>query len=226
MDPLTGQTGVATARWERDGGTAVLLRLEPGGSIILRVMNAQQVSGPAWRCWRPSGRTATVDGPWQVTLIEGGPQLPAAVRAERLCSWTELGGEELQRFAGTGLYAARFDAPPGRAAQWFLDLGRVCQSARVRINGLDLGTLIVPPFRIALPKLKAKDNLLEVEVTSVAANRIRDLDRRQVPWKNFHDINFVNIDYKPFDASGWPAADVGLLGPVTLVAAEPVKPAR
>jgi len=64
--------------------------------------------------------------------------------------------------------------------------------------------------------VKAKDNLLEVEVTSTAANRVRDLDRRKVVWKNFYDINFVNMDYKPFDASGWPVADAGLLGPVTL----------
>ena len=34
--------------------------------------------------------------------------------------------------------------------------------------------------------------------------------------KRFHEINFVNIDYKDFDASNWPALDSGLLGPVSL----------
>jgi hypothetical protein len=53
-------------------------------------------------------------------------------------------------------------------------------------------------------------------VTSLAANRIRDLDRRKVPWRMFHDINLVNIQYKPFDASDWPIFDSGLLGPITL----------
>jgi hypothetical protein len=53
-------------------------------------------------------------------------------------------------------------------------------------------------------------------VTNVAANRIRDLDRRGVRWRIFHDINVVNIDYRPFDASDWPVRDAGLLGPVTL----------
>ena len=60
-------------------------------------------------------------------------------------------------------------------------------------------------------------NLLEVEVTNLSANRIRDLDLRKVPWKIFHDINFVNLDYKPFDASAWPLRASGLLGPVTLI---------
>jgi hypothetical protein len=55
-----------------------------------------------------------------------------------------------------------------------------------------------------------------VEVTNVAANRIRDLDRRGVAWRIFHDINFVDINYKPFDASDWPVREAGLLGPVTL----------
>ena len=55
-----------------------------------------------------------------------------------------------------------------------------------------------------------------IEVTHLAANRIADLDRRKVPWKRFHEINFVNIDYKDFDASAWPALDSGLLGPVSL----------
>jgi len=60
-------------------------------------------------------------------------------------------------------------------------------------------------------------NTLEVEVTNLAANRIADLDRRKVDWKRFHEINFVNINYKPFDASGWPTFDSGLLGPVRLI---------
>jgi hypothetical protein len=58
--------------------------------------------------------------------------------------------------------------------------------------------------------------VLDVEVTNVSANRIRDLDRQGAQWRNFHDINFVNINYRPFDASDWPLADSGLLGPVTL----------
>ena len=81
------------------------------------------------------------------------------------------------------------------------------------MNGKDYGTLITPPFRVFVDNLRPKDNKLEVEVTSVAANRIRDLDRRGGPWKNFHDINFVDINYKPFDASNWPLTDCGLIQP-------------
>jgi hypothetical protein len=64
--------------------------------------------------------------------------------------------------------------------------------------------------------LRAKNNVLEVEGTNTSANRIRDLDLRKVPWKNFGDVNVLNVQYKPFDASKWPLTDSGLLGPVTL----------
>ncbi len=59
-------------------------------------------------------------------------------------------------------------------------------------------------------------NLLEIEVTNLSANRIRDLDTRKVDWRIFHDINFVNHNYKNFDASKWPLTPSGLLGPVRM----------
>jgi hypothetical protein len=48
------------------------------------------------------------------------------------------------------------------------------------------------------------------------ANRIRQMDQNKEQWRNYHEINFVNIDYKPFDASGWKPMASGLLGPVTI----------
>jgi hypothetical protein len=65
-----------------------------------------------------------------------------------------------------------------------------------------------------------------VEVTNASANRIRDLDQRGVKWQNFRDINFVNQDYKPFNASSWPLADSGLIGPVTLSALRTYHPSE
>ena len=85
------------------------------------------------------------------------------------------------------------------------------------------GKVIVPPFRVLVDNLKATGNRLEVEVTSTSANAIRYYDREKVGWKNFHDINFVNQDYKPFNAANWPVADSGLIGPVTLAVATPLQ---
>jgi len=132
-----------------------------------------------------------------------------------LGSWTQSGDTNAQSFAGSALYSINFDAPAGTNA-CYLDLGRVCQSARVQVNGWDYGTLVLPPFRVAVNNLKPAGNRLEVEITNLTANRIRDLDRRGVPWKVMGDINIVNLDYQPFNAANWPLTDSGLLGPVTL----------
>jgi hypothetical protein len=221
MDPMTGRTGVGVIRKGKGGTTETYVQLQPGESIILKAFSAQTVTGNVWTWWQNAGRPAEVQGTWQVKFIQGGPQLPPPSQTAKLASWTELDGEEAQRFAGTALYTLTFDAPAASAEQWLIDLGQVCQSARVRLNGRDLGTVFIAPFRVVTGPLKPRGNLLEVEVTNVSANRIRDLDRRKVSWRNFHDINFVNLNYKPFDASNWPLADSGLLGPVTLQAVVP-----
>ena len=67
-------------------------------------------------------------------------------------------------------------------------------------------------------------NVLELDVTNLAANRIRDMDQRKLPWKIMRDANIVNINYKPFDASSWPLQPSGLIGPVTLTALKSLAP--
>jgi len=214
MDPMSERTGIAQRRTGTDGQAEVYLQLEPGASLILRAFD-RSVSGAPWPYLRPLGAPVELRGNWSVTFPAGGPVLPASFRTDTLVSWTERGDEEARRFAGTARYSIRFDAP-GEASSYLLDLGRVAESARVRLNGQELGILFARPFRVETGPLRRTGNELEIEVTNLSANRIRDWDVRRVPWKVFADINFVGIDYKPFDASGWPLKPSGLLGPVRL----------
>ena len=214
MDPMSERTGLAQLRTGTDGQAEVYLQLEPGASLILRTFD-RPVTGAPWTSLRPVGAAVELRGNWSVTFLAGGPVLPASFRTDTLVSWTERGDEEAKRFAGTARYSIRFDAP-GEGSAYLLDLGRVAESARVRLNGKELGVLFASPFRVETGPLRRTGNELEIEVTNLSANRIRDLDVRRVPWKVFEDINFVGIDYKPFDASGWPLKPSGLLGPVRL----------
>ena len=54
---------------------------------------------------------------------------------------------------------------------------------------------------------------MEIEVTNLSANRIRDMDRRKIDWQKFF---FVDVNYKKFNASNWSIMESGLLGPVIL----------
>ena len=164
-------------------------------------------------------------------FLKAGPKLPvpfeppAPVRLPALRSWTELGDPALAGFAGTARYRIEFDAPQKRADAWLLDLGDVREAARVSLNGEPVGNAWSLPFTLRLPgNLRPRGNLLEIEVTNLPANRIRDLDLRKVDWKVMKEINLVTLRYKPFDASGWQPAPSGLLGPVRLVPLGVVRP--
>ena len=226
FDPRTSERGVAARRRGERGETQVYLQLLPGESLILRTFSERQVNGPQWSYLRVD-RSAPVElqGPWRVTFVEGGPRLPAGFETDRLASWTELGDTVAQVFAGTACYTTTFNRPAGSVDEWVLDLGRVYESARIRVNGQYAGTLWCLPSRMPVGEyLHEGENVLEVEVTNLTANRIADMDRRGVPWRKFYDINFVNINYEKFDASDWPLMDAGLLGPVHLVPAVRIKP--
>ncbi len=219
LDPMTGGTGASATRRSAANQTEVHLQLAAGEAVILREFHDRNIEGAMWPDWQTNGQPMEINGDWNVKFITGGPTLPANFATAKLASWTTFPDTNCQAFGGTAKYEITFDAPvSGRDASshFELNLGDVQQSARVKLNGKDYGALILPPFRVVVDNLNPAGNLLEVEVTSTDANRIRDLDRRGVKWKNFRDINIVNINYKPFDASQWPLADCGLLGPVTL----------
>jgi hypothetical protein len=210
LDPMSGKSGLALR------GEGIRLVLAPGESRIVRTFSNKQAEGPLWLDPEPSGEAIPLTGIWQVRFLDGGPALPPPFEASTLDSWTAQAGEAYRNFSGTALYRLEFDAKGLTHA--LLDLGEIAHTATVRLNGKPAGTCWAPPHRLPLLGLLEKGkNVLEVEVTNLAANRIADLDRRKVNWKAFHEINFVNIDYKPFDAAPWPALPSGLLGPVKLI---------
>jgi hypothetical protein len=77
---------------------------------------------------------------------------------------------------------------------------------------------------LRLGPLKPRGNVLEVEVSNMPANRVRDLELRKVDWKIMKDINLASLRYRALDAARWQPAPSGLLGPVRLVPLELVSP--
>jgi hypothetical protein len=220
FDPMSGRRGDARTRQSAAGGAEVFLALGAGESVL--VQTGARV-GEAFRVLETAGPAIEVVGPWTVRFAAGGPELPAARTLDELGSWTRLEGDDVKRFSGTAVYTARFPRPAAPAAAWQLDLGRVHDSARIRLNGRDLGTAIGPSFRVTVDAGSLDgENRLEVHVTNLAANRISALDRAGVRWKNFYNVNFPARFPQNrgadglFTAAAWEPLDSGLLGPVTL----------
>ncbi len=217
MDPMTARKGAAPVRL-KDGVAKFYVQMQPGETRVLRSFADQSIEASDWPIAAQHGRPLNVPGPWRVQFVDGGPELPAETTTEDLKCWTALGIEEAERFAGAARYSTTLQVPDSEADRWLLDLGDVRESARVWVNGRPAGAVVAHPFRVDVSDLlKPGINEIVVEVTNLSANRVRDLDRRGVDWKKFHDINFVDHMYKPFDASGWKTKPSGLLGPVTLV---------
>ncbi|MBN1509024.1 MAG: hypothetical protein JW955_19410 [Sedimentisphaerales bacterium] len=225
-DPMREENGLGAVRETDGNATEVYLQLAPGESCILRTFDTV-VSGPAYHYFGTAGPSRQIEGTWTVTLIEGGPQLLPAFEIEKLGSWTDYGPEALKSFSGTARYTIAFAQPEGDPVGWYLDLGRVCESAGVKLNGDHLGTLIGPPFRIVISSDQMHaQNTLEVEVSNLMANRIADMDRRGVVYKKFYNANFparlaANRGADGlFNASRWSPRDSGLIGPVVLAPVE------
>ncbi len=222
LDPIAADRAGRAALRGPEMSPDVYLQLAPNQSLVLRLYDSSAAPRFAhaapWPYLHASTAPAVpLSGEWSVHFLEGGPVLPRDFQAPSLVPWTGRGDADADRFSGTARYTLTFNFEPSDTHDWVLSLGRVAESARVRLNGRELATLWCPPFEVPVGQaLRAGQNVLQIDVTNVAANRIRDLDRRHVQWKRFYEINFVNKNYQPFDASGWPIRTSGLVGPVAL----------
>jgi hypothetical protein len=122
-----------------------------------------------------SARDQTIAGPWQVTFAPG-RGAPAVITMERLVSWTQRAEPGVRHFSGVADYRTTFrveeqDIQAERVA--LLDLGVVADLAEVRVNGVTLGVLWQPPFRVDVWRwLRMGENTLEVRVANRWINRI------------------------------------------------------
>jgi len=234
FDPMREEKGIAALRQSDAGAVEVYLQLAPGESCLLKTFNAT-VKGPSFAYFKTAGGAQSLSGKWTLRFIAGGPELPATVETDQLGAqlgaWTNFDSEAVKRFSGTAVYAISFARPQGQADAWALDLGRVAESARVKLNGNELGVLINAPYRIRIPKEPLREqNTLEVAVSNLMTNRIIDLDRRGVNWKKFYNTNMParrRENAGPdglFSAARWTPRESGLIGPVTLAPVERFSP--
>ncbi len=218
MDPLTGNTGIARISKKQDNPD-VQVQLKPGQSIILKA-SVNNATGGQWKYFEPTGISIPLDGEWTLHFKEGGPYIPVDRKMSTLQPWTMFTDDSTtQSFSGTGVYSTTFNLPSKNVAGYLLQLGKVYESARVFINDKEVGILWSIPFEAEVGKyLKEGKNTIRIEVANLMANRVRNMDINKQEWRKFHEINFVNINYKPFDASVWEVQPSGLEGPVTITA--------
>jgi hypothetical protein len=217
LDPQSGSYGIAKSNINGNA-TNVHIQLQSGEAVILKATTT--ASDPAIVKWKYIEKTevpVTIGDTWTLHFTKGGPTIPADAQLTKLMSWTNLTDPNAVSFSGSGEYTTTFNLPAKKAAEYVLNLGKVCESAHVYINGQDAGIFWSIPFSARVGKyLKPGKNTVKIEVDNLMANHIRYMDQNGIQWRKYHEINFVNINYQPFDASKWSPMPSGLLGPVTL----------
>jgi len=181
-------------------------------------------------------------GPWEVQFA---PNLgaPPAATFGRLLSWTARPEAGIKYFSGAATYFKTIQLPPGMLSEsrrLFLDLGRVEVMARVNLNGKDLGLLWKPPFRLDITDaLSSGENKLELRVINLWPNRM--IGDEQLPEDSDRNPNGTLKAWPQWLQEGKPSPagritftswrlwkktdallDSGLLGPVTISAAEQI----
>jgi hypothetical protein len=219
FNPMTGEKGLAAIK-PNGKQTEVYLHLNPNEAVIISTSD-QNFTGDVYAYYQDNGQPVTMEGNWDLSFVQGGPQLPASVTIDTLMSWTDLPGEKYKAFSGTAVYRTIINDIP-QADVIKLDLGDLSENASVYLNGEYVGTTINAPYQlyIASNQFKGQDELV-VRVANSMANRIADMDKKGIDWKIFYNVNMAarkkeNVKNGIFDASQWEPKPSGLFGPVTL----------
>ncbi|MDR3739770.1 MAG: glycosyl hydrolase, partial [Terracidiphilus sp.] len=196
-----------TASFEVDlGNSQMLLRTTQAGRYVA-------VDGTGHRhaatVAEPTG--LKLDQPWTLAFTPGWGA-PAEVRMDKLTSWTDSADEGVRHYSGTAAYTTSFNLPAQlpEQARVVLDLGEVRETARVKVNGKEIGVAWKRPFTIDVTSaVKPGTNDLKIQVTNLWPNRI--IGDQSLPAKE----RFTHTNITKFKADS-PLLPSGLLGPVTV----------
>jgi hypothetical protein len=192
--PFTAADGRVSVPVDFDAHTSVFIVFRPSAGVKER-------KAPA-----PKTREvlAELDGPWKVEFPSGKETF------KQLASWTEHKDDDIKYFSGKAVYRTAFEAPEAGVGLT-LDLGEVRDIAVVLVNGRELGTLWMRPYRLDISAaLKPGKNTLEIAVVNPWVNRL--VGDAQPGAKN--PVTFTS---QKVVKAKTPLKPAGLLGPVRLV---------
>ena len=149
-----------------DGGRSLLawkngpytLKRSDGEPLTLNVAGAKTVSlNRGWRLSFPSGWGA-----------------PESIDLANVQPWSELEDKAARHFSGTVTYQTTFTLDQLKADErLMLDLGRVGNIAKIKLNGKDSSVLWAAPYRKDITgEIKSGENVLSIEVTNTWHNRL------------------------------------------------------
>ena len=154
---------------------------------------------------------AEITGPWEVNFPPGWGA-PEKIAFDTLTDWTKRSEAGIKYFSGKATYRRTFEVPAlGKSGSaMILDLGQVNDIAVVRVNGKELATLWLPPYRLDITAaVKPGANTLEVDVVNTWNNRLVG-DAALPDGQRLTSITAATV------SKDTPLTPAGLVGPVYL----------
>jgi hypothetical protein len=239
-DPVTGEVRDLPQFTVADGRTVVTMRFEPTQSFFVVFRNVAMASvnrnpkrkrgalanasgydegqdsnlpAPHETNFPPVRPLAELTGPWQLAFDPrwGGPE---QITFDKLEDWSKRREPGIRYYSGTAVYRKTFDLPELKISdlesQICLDLGRVRNLARVRLNGRDLGVVWCAPWQVDITDaVQSRGNKLEIEVANLWPNRL--IGDQSLPAEK----RLTWTTWNPFTKDS-PLLESGLMGPVTI----------
>jgi hypothetical protein len=214
-NPRTGRTGLAESK-PSTNGLRVHLVVEPTEVVVVRLTQKPIPDLQPLAYVQDPVDTRNLRGPWRLSWKDyAGASRSNTVN--ELASWTRIAGLDL--YSGLVDYETSFNLSAGeRNGRWELDLGEVCHSAEVWLNGQPVGCAWTTPFRLDLAgALRLGTNTLRLQVANLAQNRIIDMQQKHLPWQKCRlEENDFQGYCGPLRLDKLTPLKSGLLGPVQL----------
>ena len=206
-NPVTGEMNTHPSYRIHDNRTEVTLTLAPNESvfIVFPTEEAADKERTSTDKREPLNRTLETEE-YTVTFLATGKTV---VRKD-LFDWSKEEDEQIRYYSGTAVYKAtfRWKDKLKKGQPVYLNLGKVCNLATVRVNGIDCGTVWTAPYRADITSaLKKGTNELEIEVTNTWANALKGVDEGKAPY----DGIWTNAKYRKQEDTLLPAGILGIL---------------
>ena len=212
-NPVTGEINADIPYEQKSHRTEVTLTLAPNESVFI-VYPAEEDDKETSEKERKekkdsvkeSSETGLEATEYTVTFTANGK----TIQRQELFDWSKEEDEQIRYYSGTAVYKTtfRWKSKVKEGQQVYLNLGKVCDLATVRVNGIDCGTIWTAPYRADITAaLKKGVNELEIEVTNTWANALKGADEGKAPF----DGIWTNAKYRRAENALLPA---GLLGPL------------
>jgi len=210
------------------GQTSIPLEFEPNGSMF--IVFRKPIASTEGINFTETKSVQEVKEPWTVSFDKewfypldrlAGQEAEGVFVFTALEDWTKRPEPAVKYFSGTARYKTSFEAPESLRSgkRVFLDLGTVNETAKVTLNGKELGVAWCAPRRMEVTGvIQHGNNILEIEVVNLWPNRLIGDGKLPAP-KRRTKTNIMNY-YNPPKTGEHMLLPSGLLGPVQILVSE------